>query len=74
MPQIQPSSVLRVESAIPQVYTHRKSKAVEFMIVDALVEADKVMRFSDKVHSAAEFVTLDDGLLRNIEDYHLLTG
>lgn len=44
------------------------------MIVDALVEADKVMRFSDKVHSAAEFVTLDDGLLRNIEDYHLLTG
>lgn len=56
------------------MYTHAKSKAVEFMIVDALLEADKVMGFSGAIRSAAEFVHLDDSLLRTIEQYHRLTG
>ena len=56
-----------------QVYTHAKSKAVEFMIVDALLEADAVMGFSGAIRSAADFVHLDDSLLRTIEEYHLLT-
>ena len=55
------------------MYTHAKSKAVEFMIVDALLEADKVMDFSAAIHSAADFVRLDDTLLRTIEEYHHYT-
>lgn len=27
---------------LPQVYTHRKAKSVEFMVVDALLAADEV--------------------------------
>ena len=55
------------------MYTHTKLEAVEFMIVDALLEADKVMGFSAAIRSAADFVHLDDTLLRNIEEYHHLT-
>lgn len=55
------------------MYTHAKSKAVEFMIVDALLEADKVMGFSAAIRSAEEFVHLDDTLLRTIEDYDRLS-
>lgn len=45
------------------VYTHKKSKAVEFMVVDALVEADPVLKISEKIYTAADFSRLDDGLL-----------
>ena len=41
------------------------------MIVDALLEADKALHFSDKIHSAKEFVTLDDSLLKAIENFSL---
>lgn len=41
------------------------------MIVDALLEADKALRFSDKIHSVRDFVTLDDSLLKAIENFHL---
>lgn len=49
----------------------RKAKGVEHMIVDALLEADKALHFSDKIRSAKEFVTLDDSLLKAIENFHL---
>lgn len=41
------------------------------MIVDALLEADKALRFSEKIHHAKDFVTLDDSLLKSIENFHL---
>lgn len=53
------------------VYNHRKAKGVEHMIVDALLEADKALRFSEKIHHAKDFVTLDDSLLKSIENFHL---
>lgn len=33
------------------------------MVVDALLEADSVLRISDKIRSPADFQLLDDGLL-----------
>ncbi|EFN52480.1 hypothetical protein CHLNCDRAFT_26697, partial [Chlorella variabilis] len=46
-----------------QVYTHKKCKAIEFMVVDALLEADSALRISDKIRSAADFQLLDDNVL-----------
>ena len=41
----------------------RKAKAIEFMVVDALLEADSALRISHKIHDPADFQQLDDGLL-----------
>lgn len=41
----------------------RKCKAIEFMVVDALLEADSALRISDKIRSAADFQLLDDNVL-----------
>lgn len=41
------------------------------MLVDALLEADKALHFSDKIRSASEFITLDDSLLKAIENFSL---
>ncbi len=51
------------------VYTHKKAKAIEFMVVDALLEADKALKFSDNIWDASEFVRLDDNLLDYIENF-----
>jgi hypothetical protein len=41
----------------------RKSKAIELMVVDALLEADPVLKISEKIWQPEEFARLDDGLL-----------
>ena len=41
----------------------RKAKAIEFMMVDALLEADTVLRLTDKIWDVNQFVQLDDGVL-----------
>ncbi|GAB4815190.1 hypothetical protein N2152v2_002236 [Parachlorella kessleri] len=51
-----------------QVYTHRKAKAIEFMMVDALLEADPVLRLTDKIWDVNQFVQLDDGVLELVEN------
>lgn len=63
----QPSSPRPARS--PQVYTHKTAKAIEFMVVDALTEADVVQngRISNAIWSAEEFAQLDDTILREIE-------
>ena len=50
---------------------HRKAKGVEHMLVDALLEADKALHFSQKIHTACDFVTLDDSILKGIENFDL---
>lgn len=45
------------------VYTHKKAKAIEFMVVDALLAADPVLKISEKIYKPEDFVMLDDGLL-----------
>ncbi|GLI65357.1 hypothetical protein VaNZ11_008907 [Volvox africanus] len=59
------------ESMHRKVYTHRKTKAVEFMVVDALLEADQALKFSENIHSAEDFCMLNDSLLNMIENYNL---
>ncbi|GIM04156.1 hypothetical protein Vretimale_8759 [Volvox reticuliferus] len=59
------------ESMHRKVYTHRKTKAVEFMVVDALLEADQALKFSENIHTAEDFCMLNDSLLNTIESYNL---
>jgi HD superfamily phosphohydrolase len=54
------------------VYTHKKAKAVEFMVVDALVEADKALRFTDRIWDPAQFSRLDDSILETVENLEAL--
>ena len=51
------------------VYTHKKAKAVEYMIVDAMVEADVGWnsRISHAIQDPKEFIKLDDTIVKQIE-------
>ncbi|KAG2442394.1 hypothetical protein HXX76_002480 [Chlamydomonas incerta] len=53
-----------------KVYTNRKCKAVEMMAVDALVAAEPLLRITQRLRSAEDFISLDDTLLTTIEHYH----
>jgi len=52
-----------------KVYTHKKAKGVEYMVVDALAEADIVWNreISNAIWSPQEFIKLDDTILKRIE-------
>jgi HD superfamily phosphohydrolase len=52
-----------------RVYTHRKAKAIEYMVVDALVSADAAWgnEISKAIWKPEEFVKLDDTVLKRIE-------
>lgn len=49
------------------VYTHAKAKAIEFMVTDALVAADRHFKFNELIWTPQTFKTLDDTLLKRIE-------
>ncbi|GAB2297354.1 hypothetical protein Dimus_031461 [Dionaea muscipula] len=49
------------------VYTHAKVKAIELMVVDALLEANDHLRIDSFVHDPAEYWKLDDSILKTIE-------
>ncbi|XP_020081633.1 deoxynucleoside triphosphate triphosphohydrolase SAMHD1 homolog isoform X2 [Ananas comosus] len=49
------------------VYTHAKVKAVELMLVDALLKANDYLQISSCSLDPAEFWKLDDTLLKTIE-------
>lgn len=50
----------------------RQVKAVEYMVVDALVEANSTMRIAEHRLDPAKYTYLDDTILRHIEQrYHL---
>lgn len=55
-----------------RVYTHRKAKAIELMLVDALITADPVLRMTERIHDPREFVQMDDTILKQIEHYGML--
>ena len=52
-----------------KVYTHKKAKGVEYMVVDALAEADIVWNneISNAIWSPQDFIKLDDTILKRIE-------
>uniref|UniRef100_A0A803L0I6 HD domain-containing protein n=1 Tax=Chenopodium quinoa TaxID=63459 RepID=A0A803L0I6_CHEQI len=49
------------------VYTHAKVKAVELMVVDALLKANDYLQIASKIHDPAEFWKLDDTIIKRIE-------
>lgn len=50
-----------------KVYTHRKAKAIEFMLCDALLEAEPVLGIKDRLNDVNEYLTLDDHIVRDLE-------
>ncbi|KAK9117108.1 hypothetical protein Sjap_016055 [Stephania japonica] len=49
------------------VYTHAKIKAIELMVVDALVSANGDLNISSYINDPAEYWKLDDTILKTIE-------
>ncbi|XP_066305950.1 uncharacterized protein [Miscanthus floridulus] len=49
------------------VYTHAKVKAVELMLVDALIEANDYLGISLHAHDPEDFWKLDDTIIKSIE-------
>ncbi|XP_043807198.1 deoxynucleoside triphosphate triphosphohydrolase SAMHD1 homolog isoform X2 [Manihot esculenta] len=49
------------------VYTHPKVKAIELMIVDALLKANDYLQFSSYIQDPAEYWKLDDTIIKTIE-------
>ena len=62
--------VFRARASLHQrVYTHRKAKAVEFMVVDALLAAEPAVKLAERARDVDTFLTLDDTVLRQIETW-----
>lgn len=55
-------------SLFKRVYSHKVGKAIELMIVDALVAADKILHISDAIDNPEAYSQLTDGILRTIEN------
>jgi HD superfamily phosphohydrolase len=49
------------------IYTHRASKAVEYMITDVLLAADPVLKISESIFDPELYVNMTDCILRQIE-------
>ncbi|ESK91486.1 hd phosphohydrolase domain-containing protein [Moniliophthora roreri MCA 2997] len=50
------------------VYNHRAAKAIEYMIIDALLLADPIMKISDSVFDPKRYVHLTDSVMERIEE------
>ncbi|KAI7828957.1 hypothetical protein BC939DRAFT_500407 [Gamsiella multidivaricata] len=54
-------------SLFKRVYTHRVGKAIEYMLTDALLAADKVMGISSAIFNGEDYLHLTDDIVRQIE-------
>ncbi|KAI8899413.1 hypothetical protein BC833DRAFT_585820 [Globomyces pollinis-pini] len=54
-------------SLFKQVYTHRVSTAIEYMIKDIFLLADPHLKISQNIHDMSQYVFLDDSILLAIE-------
>jgi HD superfamily phosphohydrolase len=54
-------------SLFKRIYTHKVGKAVEYMITDALLAADPVLRISSAVDDMSRYTLLDDSIVNEIE-------
>ncbi|KAJ2387693.1 hypothetical protein GGI05_004010 [Coemansia sp. RSA 2603] len=50
-----------------RVYSHRAAKAIEFMLVDAMIIANPVLRISDAIGDPRLYQNLTDEVLRDID-------
>ena len=53
-----------------ECYSHRVCKAIDYMIVDALVAANQVYHFEETIRDPARYVDITDNVLTNIENSH----
>ena len=69
-----PSVDLPVQSyqCVSAHHACRKAKAIELMLVDALLAADPVINLTERIHDPREFVRMDDTILKQIEHYGML--
>ena len=49
------------------VYTHRVGKAIDYMIVDCLYEANPVYHFEQMITDPKQYINLTDDILTLIE-------
>ncbi|KAL2498306.1 HD domain-containing metal-dependent phosphohydrolase family protein [Abeliophyllum distichum] len=49
------------------VYTHAKVKAIELMVVDALLEANNYLEIASHIHDPSQYWKLDDTIIKTIE-------
>ncbi|KAK7250552.1 hypothetical protein RIF29_33059 [Crotalaria pallida] len=49
------------------VYTHAKVKAIELMVIDAMVKANPYLDIVSSIHQPSDFWKLDDSILKTIE-------
>ena len=50
----------------------RKAKAIELMLVDALLAAEPVLKMTERIHDPREFLQMDDTILKQVEHYGML--
>jgi hypothetical protein len=54
-----------------RVYTHKKAKAIEYMVVDAMRAADHVLphdeKYSQMIYDMESFLELDDTVIKQIQ-------
>ncbi|KAH7881867.1 hypothetical protein F5I97DRAFT_474016 [Phlebopus sp. FC_14] len=51
-----------------RIYNHKTTKAIEYMIIDALLQAEPHMKIADLVNKPQKYVFLTDNLLNKIEE------
>ncbi|KAG0270499.1 SAM domain and HD [Actinomortierella ambigua] len=54
-------------SLFKRIYTHRVSKAIEYMITDAMFAADSIMGISSAIDRGEDYLDLTDDILLQIE-------
>ncbi|CAB4467412.1 HD-domain/PDEase-like protein [Rhizophagus irregularis] len=50
-----------------KAYNHRVGKAIDYMILDALIAADPVLEISKSIDKPSEYLKMDDTILNRIE-------
>ncbi|KIJ12895.1 hypothetical protein PAXINDRAFT_82056 [Paxillus involutus ATCC 200175] len=51
-----------------RIYNHKTTKAIEYMVIDALLEAEPHLKIADHVDKPKSYVFLNDNLLNKIEE------
>ncbi|EJD48053.1 HD-domain/PDEase-like protein [Auricularia subglabra TFB-10046 SS5] len=54
-----------------RIYNHKTARAMEYMIVDALLAADPHLKISHRVYDPKKFRTLTDAVVTEIEDWRM---
>ena len=50
-------------------YKHKVCVAIELMIIDALIKANKVFKFEEKLNNVEEYCELTDGIQEDIINF-----